>query len=64
MLELLRVPLPIVVGEAIGIPLLRSVSFSFAVKLEVSTSGLRMGAVIVGRLDAALVLPPINLDLD
>ena len=57
-------PLPIVVGEAIGIPLLRSVSLSLAVKLEVSPSDLRMGAVIVGRLEGPLLLPPIDLDLD
>ena len=69
MLELLRVPLPIVVGEAIGIPLLTSISLSLAVEFGIGVSVLRidprLGVVILGRPDVGLlVVFEANLDLD
>ena len=67
MLELLRVPLPIVVGEAIGIPLLTSISLSLAVEFGIGVSVLRIdpkpGVVILGRPDVGLLVVKANLDL-
>ena len=67
MLELLRVPLPIVVGEVIGIPLFTSISLSLAVEFGIGVSVLRIdpkpGVVILGRPDVGLLVVKASLDL-
>ena len=59
-------PLPIAVGELIGIPLLGFVSLSLTVESGISVLRMdpRLGLVILGRLDVGLLLLETNLDLD